>query len=383
MPRFLVSTVRRRCPADEPSGYLYLVDPERGAALQRSAIVEPLHRALDRNPRGGMRGAKGISVRLDQTALANFSYILRCDPDWNPLGAISHPSCAGIHDILFEGDHLWVTAARLDLLARFNLQGTLDRCYYLRQPSPALRDLGWNPPALLASEQIQAGALDFRHPQNVEKETYDRAHVNSMCRLPDGGLIVSLGFVFNDSYARLLRLKNRLIRWGIWRLVKSANHSLRKALGKRQKNVDQNLLVKPIQAQSALVRLAEDGRHTLTFKVDGVTAPSHSLLALSDGSLVYLNTTSGEALHIDPERGRLISADLLDAHGFLRGAAPLDASRLLIGSRGRLIVYDLPGRRVRASFEITSDPDEAVYDIKELPDHYAPLPPSFANLVAG
>ncbi len=379
MRRFLVATVRRRCPADEPSGYLYLVDPQRGAVLQRSDIVEPLYRALDRNPRGGMRGAKGISVRPDQIALANYSLIQRYDSEWNLLGAISHPSAAGIHDILFEGDHLWVAAAHLDLLARFSLDGTLERGYYLRQPSPALRDLGWNPPVLLTPAEIFAGKLDFRHPLNVEKETYDRAHVNSVCRLPDGGLIVSLGFVFNDSYAHLLRLKNRLVRWGVWSFVKAGNQRLRQALGKRQKNVDPNLLVKPAKAQSALVRLAEDGRHTLTLKLAGVTAPSHSLLALPDGSLVYLNTSTGEALHVDPQRGRVISADLLDPQGFLRGVAPLDERRLLIGSRRRLLVYDLPGRRVQDSFEISKDPEEAVYDIKELPEHYAPPPASFAG----
>lgn len=379
MALFLVSTVRRNCPAQEPSGYIYVVDPRQERVVQRCDIVEPLYRELDQNPRGGMRGGKGISIRPDQAALANFSLILRYDPQWHLLGAISHPSCAGIHDILFDGDRLWAAAARADLLVQFDLDGNLRRHFYLRQPSPALRDLNWSPPVLLSGQDIQAGATDFRHPHNVEKETYDRAHVNSLCRLPDGSLIASLGFVYNDRYASLLRLKIRLIRLGVWPALKSANRAARRALGLKQKNMDQNLVVKPAKAQSAVVRIAEDGRHTLVLELKDITAPSHSLLALPDNSLIYLNTTDGSILHIDPQAGRLISATGISSNGFLRGVAPLDGSRLLVGSRGDLITFDLPAKKVQNVLQITRDPNEAVYDIKELPEHYALPPTSFAE----
>ena len=97
--RFLISTVRRHTPPEEPSGYIYLVDYAARQVVQRCSIIEPAFREEDDNPRGGMRGGKGISVRPDQIALANFSRIVRYDPQWNILGEISHPSCAGIHDI--------------------------------------------------------------------------------------------------------------------------------------------------------------------------------------------------------------------------------------------------------------------------------------------
>jgi hypothetical protein len=379
MPLFIVSTVRRRCPADEPSGYIYVIDPHQRRVVQRSSIVEPLYRELDNNPRGGMRGGKGISVRPDQIALANFSFIQRYDPQWNLLGVITHPSCAGIHDIYFDSDSLWVAAARADLLMQFNLAGTLIDYIYLRQPSPAIAQLGWKPPVLLVEEQILNGEIDFRHPQSVEKETYDRAHVNSLCRLPDGDLLVSLGFVFDDRYASLLRLKIRLIQWGIWPALKALNRGMQRALGKRQKNMDQNLVVKPVKAQSALVRINPEGERTLILKMNHITAPSHSLLALEDGSVVYLNTTDGTVLHIDPNNCRALSTTQVATGGFLRGVTPLDAGRLLVGNRGEIIVFDLPARTVQDRIVLTNDPNEAVYDIKELPAHYALPPLSFSE----
>jgi hypothetical protein len=379
MTRFLVSTVRRRCPPDEPSGYIYVVDVQKCQVLQRCSIVEPRYRELDNNPRGGMRGAKGISVRPDQIALANFSFIARYDPQWNLLGTIEHPSCAGVHDIQFDGEALWVAAARADLLLRFNLNAELEDFIYLRQPSPAISELGWKPPVLLDREHIFQGKTDFRHPLNVEKETYDRAHVNSLCRLPSGDLLVSLGFVFDDQYASLLRVKNQLIRWRIWPILKSLNRGVRRALGKKGRNMDQNLVVKPAKAQSAIVRISPSGERSLALKLKDITAPSHSLLALKEGSVIYLNTTNGNLLHIDPLTSQVLSSTPIATAGFLRGVTRLDKNRLLVGSRGELITFNLAGKAVEERQPLTSDPNEAVYDIKELPEHYALPPLSFAE----
>lgn len=379
MNRFIVSTVRRHCPPDEPSGYVYVIDPDAHRVIQRSAILEPLFRDLDNNPRGGMRGGKGISVRPDQIAMANFSMIFRYDPQWKLLGAITHPSCAGIHDIMFDGDALWTAAARADLLACFSLDGGLTRHYYLREPSAAVDDLGWRAPVLLNDEIITRGRIDFRHPREVEKETYDRAHLNSLCRLNSGDLLVSLGFVFDARFAGLLRLKIRLVQWGIWPALKSMNKTVRRALGRGGKNMDQSLMVKPAQARSALVRLLPNGERRLCLELNKITAPSHSLLALPDDTVIYLNTTDGSLLHVEPYAGQVLSSTTAAENGFLRGVTQMNERTLLVGSRGDLIIFDLPGRCVHDRFPITNDPNEAVYDIKALPEHYTLPPLSFAE----
>ena len=141
MTRLIVSTVRRHTPSNEPSGYIYAVDWDARQILRRCSIVEPAYREVDDNPRGGMRGSKGIAARPDQIALANYSMIFRYDPQWNLLGVITHPSCAGIHDILYDGITLWAASARTDMLVQFDLQGNLLQYHYLPRASEPQRCL--------------------------------------------------------------------------------------------------------------------------------------------------------------------------------------------------------------------------------------------------
>ena len=373
MTILLASTVRRHIPANEPSGYLYAIDLEQEKILKKCSIVEPVFRQLDDNPRGGMRGSKGIAIRTDQLALANFSMVLRYDPQWNLLGVITHPSCAGIHDILFQEDSLWVCSARTDFLHQFDLQGNILQSFYLREPSPAIAKLKWRPERLLKPSQMRAGHTDFRNPTTHEKESYDRAHVNSVGVLSNGDVLVSLGFVFGGEFATMLRLKKRLIKWGAWSALRAANRQVRNTLGLAEKNMDNNLVVKPIKAQSDVVRLSPDGPHELCLELPDMTAPSHSLLVLPDDSAIYLNTSAGEVVHFNPSTRQILSSTKV-TDGFLRGVTSLDERCLLLGSRGELIRFNLPSLKTEGRIMLTEDANEAVYDVKVLPPHYA-LPP--------
>lgn len=372
----LVSTVRRRCPANATSGFIYAIDLQNQRILKRCSIIETPYREVDTNPRGGMRGSKGIAVRNDQIALSNDSMICRYDPQWNLLGVITHPSCAGIHDILFEGDTLWVSSARNDMVMQFDISGELLRHFYMREPSPATDVLKWKPPVLLGGDQIREGVIDFRDPRTHEKETYDRAHVNSICVLQNSEVLVSLGFVFGGDFATLLRLKKQLVKWGVWRGFVAVNRRMRNTFEKNSKTMDDNLIIKPAKAQSAVVRISSDGTRSLCFVLPNVTAPSHSLHTLPDGTIIYLSTTNGSVLHIDPRSGDILSSTKV-TDGFLRGITSLNDRTLLLGTRGELLTYDLSAKRVEKRMKIPTDLNESVYDIKRLPSHYSMPPLSF------
>lgn len=375
--RLLVTSIRRHTPYTEPSGYIYLIEAEKCRVLQRSIMNEPAYREVDTNPRGGMRGSRGVSVREDQIAIANASVIYRYDPQWNLLGIISHPSAAAIHDVLFDGDTLWATAARNDLLLQFDLSGNLLQHYYLRDPSPATRALQWKPPVILRPEQVMRGAIEFRDPRTHEEETYDRAHVNSVCRLADGSLLASMGLVLGTKFSTLLYIKSRLVKAGVWPTLLAVNRGLRSALGMK-KNMHSDLLVQPARARSAVVRIAPDGAHRLVLSLDGATVPSHSLLALHDQTAIYLNTTTGEVVHFQPQNGKILSVTKV-TDGFLRGVTQLNERTLLMGSKRELITFDLHSLKVTSTQEITQDPNESVYDIKILPPHFQTPPASFAE----
>lgn len=377
MTRILATTIRRHTPHTEPSGFIYLVDVKKQQVLQRCEMIEPAFREVDTNPRGGMRGSRGISVRPDEIAIANASVIFRYDPHWNLLGAISHPAMAAVHDILYQGDTLWACSARNDLIYQFDLHGALQRHIYLRDPSPALHSLAWKPARLVRQDTIRGQKIEFRDPRTHDEETYDHAHVNSICITPDGAMLVSMGLVLNSGFSTLLRVKSRLVKAGVWPRLLAANRQVRAVL-RMKKNPHSDLVIQPARARSAVVQIAPDGAHRLALTLEGVTVPSHSLLPLPDGTLAYMNTTAGEMVHFEPNAGRVLSSTRV-TDGFLRGALRLPSGRLLLGSKRELITFNLDGCRVDERMVISEDSNESVYDIKILPEHYDPPPLSFAE----
>jgi hypothetical protein len=378
--RLLVSTVRRHSPPSEASGYLYVVDLEKEALLQRCTIVEPAYKQRESNPRGGMRGSKGISIRPDQIAFANSMMVFRFSPNWDFLGLITHPSCAYIHDILFQEDTLWVASAYSDLLVQFDLSGNVLESIYLRQPSQALNELNWKPPQLFNDRHIYQGSIDFRDPVLHDQITYDNAHVNSMAILENGDILVSLGFIFGDEFAALLRLKVWLIKRKIWPYVLLGNKYARKLLHSQGKNSDDSLVVKPVQAKSAVIRISPDGVRRLSLALSNLDTPSHSLMVLPDQTAVYLNTAESVIIHYEPISGDILSSTPVSP-GFLRGVGMLSENTLVIGNKDTLLYYDLETKSVLSKICISKDPLESIYDVKPLPDHFAMPPASFEALV--
>ncbi len=376
MTRLLVTTVCRNTHPTQPSGYIYLFDPGKQHVIQRSVSIEPAFRAVDTNPRGGLRGSRGISIREDEIAIANASVIFRYDPQWNLKGLLTHPAAAAIHDILYQGrDSIWLTAACNDLVLQFDLSGKMLQHFYLRNPGAIPLQLKWKPPLALSAQQITAESIDFRDPRSYAEETYNNAHVNSICTLSGDDVLVSMGLVIDRKFSTLLFVKKYLEKAGLWSGLLSANRKLRSILGTR-KNVHSDLIVQPARGRSAVIRISPGKEPSVILTVKDTTVPSHSLQVLADQSAIYLNTTTGEVIHFQPENGAVYSTTKV-TDGFLRGTLQLDSHTLLLGSRNELITFDLNTCQVIDTTSLTQDPNESVYDIKALPDHYETPPQSF------
>jgi hypothetical protein len=371
MTKLLVTTVRRHTPNGEPSGHLYAVDLKKREVLRKIPMVEPRHRALDPNARGGLRGGKGMFCLNDELLMANFDTIFRYDPKWQLKGAISHPSCAAIHDLIVHDNLVWVTSARNDSVVAFDLQGKLQRVHYLREPSPALRAMGWKPPRLLTTQGLMDGTIDFRDPRTHEHTLYDAAHINSICALANGDLLVSLGIIWGRM-TTLFHARTVLRKIGVWSVLMGANRLARQTLG-LGKRMHTDLVVQPVTARSVVVRIDQQGTVSLCLQLKGVAVPSHSLRPQPDGTVLYMNTNGGEVVQFEPQSGKVLHATKV-TDGFLRGATELDEHKIVCGSKGELLVFDAPSRRVLDSFTYSRDTHESVFDIRVLPAHFA-LPP--------
>jgi hypothetical protein len=397
MTVLLVSTIRRHAPLEEPSGYLYALDVEKEQVLRRCPIIEPPFREYNSNPRGGTRGSRGIAFWPEQVAITNFSMVFRFSRRWELQGLMTHRSCSGIHDIYPQEDGLWVTSTSNDLLMYFNLAGELVEHYYLRKPAAALKKLGWKPPLLFSAEDVRSGKREFRNPGTFDLVTYDGAHVNSVCKLSNGDLLVSLGLVVGAQYSNLLRVKHFLVQRGLWTHFLEINRRVSSLLHLKSK-MNTSLVAQPARGKSAVVRIGRDhkgngspiaasisgaastsgaasssGAVNVGLVLPEMTAPSHSLLLLPDESGIYLNTSQGEVVHFEPFTGKPLSVTKV-TDGFLRGVAHLPDHRLVMGSKNELIRFDLSECRVAQRMHYSQDVNEAVFAVQVLPEGFD-LPP--------
>ena len=315
--RCLVSTICRGSGPGKPSGYLYVLDPERG--VLGSCPVPPcehLHR--EPNPRGGIRGGRGLAADGDTVYVANGAEVLRFDRSWHRLAGISHPWCGNVHDIAVHGDRLWVCSTANDALAAFDAAGRLTDLVDLR------------PAAGLAGDGSRfAAAVDYRDPAAYPLASTNLLHAN--------------GVAFDAGSAPLV------------------------SLGRSEAEGDDR--------RRGLIARA-DGRGAPLTVADDVAAPIHHVMPMPDGTLLTLDTGAGTLciLRADGTAADALALAPPAPHGFLRGLCPAGECRLLVGERNRLLLVDLKNRTAD-TLPLSESPNEAVYAIAPLPAGFEPLPP--------
>ncbi len=375
MNRVIISTASRHKAPDQASGHYYVVDTDTFQIIQCTEIIEPPHREYDTNPRGGVRGGKGIFIREDIVVLSNSSAVYIYNHDWIPLSIISHPSLGGIHDLCVVGDQVWITSSRNDLLFCFDFQGNILDYYDFRKMPEVLHDIKWKPKPYLSDKQILSGQIDFRDPRTHDPNVSDAAHINGVDILPGGDLLVSLGLLIDTNFSRLLLLKKWMVEKGIWKKWLALNRVISRVFSMKKK-MHSDMVIQPARAYSAVVRITENRQVKPCLSFYGPTVPSHSVRVLQDGTAVYLNTTNGEIIHFSPDTGVVISKEVLGIK-FLRGVRQMKNGNLLVGDHQMLYCYDHLHNKIIDTMQISNDPDEAIYDIYLMPDDLALPPISF------
>jgi hypothetical protein len=77
-----------------------------------------------------------------------------------------------------------------------------------------------------------------------------------------------------------------------------------------------DLVIQPAGGQLAVGRIKPEGYRFLSLFMPKKTVPGHSLMALIDGTAIYLDTTTGSLIHFEPLAGRIHSSTKI-TEGFL------------------------------------------------------------------
>ncbi len=386
MTRLILGSSHRKVSADQLSAHLYVIDLESRQILKKTEMIDPPFRMFDYNPRGGMRGTRGISWSqarplngkdgsvahtTQEIALANYASIFCFDTHWNLTRVLSQPAISGIHEIQHAGADLWVTATSTDQLVRLDEQGEIVFAWSVHNHNHLMNQMRIRPIPMTA-RKLLSGKTDFRDRRNFNDQDFDHCHLNSLSLCDNGDLLVSLGLITNRRFSALLDIKGFLLKIGIWPWVLNINRIIRDALHLKKKMLS-DLVAVPVQGRSAVVRLQPDGSARVLFMIDVATNPSHTVRALPDGSGIYLDTSHGLIVHFDAQTGAIHSQTKI-ADQFLRGAVLLPDGKIALGAGNEILIFDIETKSMLDRISFTANPDESVHGLTLLPPEFS-LPP--------
>ena len=328
MTRVVITSSIRWAWISEVSAFFRVVDLERGEVTFTAPVPESEWRAVDPNPRGGQRGARGVSATKDRLVIANAERLFVFDTSWRLLSQLTRGLTADIHEVLADDAGVWVTAAGTDLLLRLDWEGELIDWWSFRADKRVLKALGFRrrPPRLDPD-------LDHRDPNIRQKVApFDTGHLNAV--VPSGDdLLVSFGRI-------------------------------------------QTLEEQP--RTSAIVRLQRRGRRrpSIELLVDAPDVPNHNVA--EDGDLLVYNDSNRNCL-VAWDRRAGVEAAAVPIPGdppFARGLLRTGPGRWLVGSQQPAAVHtvDFDRREVVATLELGGVENETVFGIHPLPETFTDPP---------
>jgi hypothetical protein len=360
MTRVAVTSVVRHAGTGEADGFLRIVDLDSERVAYKTVVPPSSYRATDPNPRGGLRGARGVAVYGDLLVIANAERLFVLDTSWRLAREITHPWLSAIHDVLPESDGIWVTCSNCDRLVKVSWDGELLETWSWRNDKTLVRALGFR------SVPRPREDLDFRDPAAMQGGVHNIAHLNGVSR-GRKGLIISLGRVLNRRTLASRRAKGRLGR---------AAGAVGFIRGPTTKNLVAGVPRTP-GSRFAIVRLRQNGAEPqrwdteVLLQDENLTRPNHNPIETVEGKLIWNDSNGGALIRRDPatrvnERVVMVPG----SPSFPRGLAQLDGDLFVVGSQAAIHTIDLTRGRLISSLDIDGARHEAVHGISILPHSF-------------
>jgi hypothetical protein len=340
------------------SGFFRVLDLDTGETLITEPVPESPWRAVDPNPRGGLRGAKGISVCGDRMIVGNSDTIFVLDSQWRITSSFTHPFMGSLHDVLAEENAIWITCTNGDLLLKVDWEGNELGRWSWRTDAGLMRTFGFR-----SLPRFDAN-IDYRDPKDLQGGVHNVVHLNGIDR-SDEGLLLSFGRVLSPAEVRRRRFRavagRAAARLGVTRPFPT-------------KPVPVPTTFLP-GSSSAIVLLADlDAPAQVLVHVRDVVVPNHNVLAVDD-VVVYADSNGSRLVAVDRGSGaERASVTVPGEPAFARGLARLEGDVYLVGSQRPLAVHavDLARGELVRSYELDGGDTETVYAV-------ALAPPAFAR----
>lgn len=382
--RIAVTTIVRGAGLDVPSGWLRVLSTDGWEQLAMAPLPDALYRATDPNPRGGLRGGRGIASAAGRLVVALNDRVLVLGPEWRVEHVLSHQWMGGVHDIVADATGVWATCSDTDLVLGLDWQGRVRSHWHWRADRHMRRALGfgWLPPF--------DRFMDHRDPLAPGLRV-DVGHMNAVA-LEGDALLIGLGLVRAPTSLRWPYLRERgTMLAGKVGLGGAAEGAI--ALWRRSPFVrnrgrafpDDLTLVTPgtlaIDTGGpgepgwtwvvAEVRPNSDGelRSRVVARHPAGAVPTHNV-ATAEGWVVVNESARGRLVALDRETGAVVrSVQFPGDYPFPRGLLRLGDGRFVVGTKSppTLAVVDLAAERMDERFALPDDRGETPYAIGFVP----------------
>ncbi len=338
--RVLATTVvRESTRGKQRTGYIYDIDWDEQRVVRRLPVPEPQFPETEDNPRGGVRGGRGVAVTRHGIVVANYDTLIVYDDEWNVLDEIGHPLFVGTHEIDWDGEHVWTAATAIDAVLRVSLEdGSVATAWDPHDPTVAPRF------RISVRPHPVDGSVDYR---KREAPLIDQCHLNGVTR-HDGATVVNCGLI-RPAKSRVAKLRGRLASRSRSALRMPARDTRRHA------------------GSSAVLRLNGSIEPDVLVQLDGNDYPTHNGQLL-DAERVAINDSTANTFRVFSLAGEELASHAIPGR-WLRGLEPLDGHHVLLGSAPASVsLLDLVENRIVTRLQLSEDPNEAVHGLTLCPE---------------
>ena len=333
------TVVRESIRGKQKSGYIYDVDWNSGRIANKLPVPEPLFPESDDNPRGGVRGGRGIAATKSGIVVANYDTLYRYSDSWDVLDSFSHPLFVGLHEIDWDGEHLWATATAIDAVLKVSLEGEVAVAWDPHTEGDARR-LG-----LRKRSHALDGSLDYRRR---EAPLVDLCHVNGVTRRGDE-TIINCGLVRRPK-PRFARFRDRAVAKTRRTLRLEASQAKPRRVGR-----------------SLVVRLNGKAEPEILVSLNGHDFPTHNGQLLDDRRVV-VNDSTHNTVRVFTICDGVEERAVRIPGSWLRGLEPVAPNKLLVGSAPATVaLLDLDSGVIAERIQLSEDPNEAVHGLAVCP----------------
>ncbi len=337
MRAIATTVVRESIRGKQRTGFIYDVDLEARTVARRLPVPDPNFPESDDNPRGGVRGGRGVAVTSRGIVVANYDTLSVYDDEWTLLDSITHPLFVGLHEIDWDGSHIWMAATGIDALLRTTLDGTVEAAWDPHAAPDFMQfDLRRRPDPL-------DGSVDYRVR---EAPLIDQCHLNGVTRR-NGTTIVNCG---------LVRKRKSLAARTLRHLRRPPSRKEHQGSGRR--NSGRSLVVQVDHGLPARV-LVELADHDF---------PTHNGQLLDDGRVIVNDSTENtlRVFAVESPPKEILAARVPGT--WLRGLEPIAPNRVVVGTApASLVIVDVTTGSLEGAVQLSDDPNEAVHGLTLCP----------------